>query len=140
MNQPPSPVYAGVDIAKATLQLHFQTRQHLLARAFTTELARVGSPLPVSVMTGWLIVIYHRRTFTGWTGSLMGCEQRTSPRVAEAKLSQRDSVPTLASSATSALDRISCLFGCGSVALCLCVETLLNSYGSVLACFCPAPR
>jgi len=31
MNQPPSPVYAGVDIAKATLQLHFQTRQHLLA-------------------------------------------------------------------------------------------------------------
>jgi hypothetical protein len=51
------------------------------ARAFTTELARVGSPLPVSVMTGWLIVIYHRRTFTGWTGSLMGCEQR-SPRSA----------------------------------------------------------
>ena len=77
MNQPPSPVYAGVDIAKATLQLHFQTRQHLLARAFTTELARVGSPLPVSAMTGWFIVIYHRRTFTGWTGSLMGCELRT---------------------------------------------------------------
>ena len=47
------------------------------ARAFTTELSRVGSPLPVSVMTGWFIVIYHRRTFTGWTGSLMGCEQRT---------------------------------------------------------------
>ena len=46
------------------------------ARAFTTELSRVGSPLPVSVMTGWFIVIYHRRTFTGWTGSLMGCEQR----------------------------------------------------------------
>jgi hypothetical protein len=26
-------------------------------------------------MTGWFIVIYHRRTFTGWTGSLMGCER-----------------------------------------------------------------
>src|ERR1035441_10535993 len=46
------------------------------AKAFTTELSRVGSPLPVSVMTGWFIVIYHRRTSTGWTGSLMGCEQR----------------------------------------------------------------
>src|SRR5438067_3051194 len=48
------------------------------ARTFTTELSWVGSPrIPTSVMTGWLIVIYHRRTFTGWTGSLMGCEQRT---------------------------------------------------------------
>ena len=28
------------------------------------------------VMTEWLIVIYHCRYFTGWTGSLMGCEQR----------------------------------------------------------------
>ena len=47
------------------------------ARAFTTELAWTGSPqTPMSVMTGWLIVIYHHRTFTGWTGSLMGCEQR----------------------------------------------------------------
>src|SRR5437667_5440460 len=47
------------------------------ARTFTTELSWVGSPrTPMSVMTGWLIVIYHRRTFTGWTGSLMGCEQR----------------------------------------------------------------
>src|SRR6266542_2996556 len=46
------------------------------ARTFTTELAWAGSPqVPTSVMTGWLIVIYHRRTFTGWTGSLMGCEQ-----------------------------------------------------------------
>ena len=26
-------------------------------------------------MTRWFIVIYHRRTFTGRTGSLMGCEQ-----------------------------------------------------------------
>src|SRR5213592_1377076 len=48
-----------------------------LARTFTTELAWAGSPRnPTSVMTGWFIVIYHRRTFTGWTGSLMGCEQR----------------------------------------------------------------
>jgi len=31
-------------------------------------------------MTGWFIVIYHRRTFTGWTGSIMGCEQRTQRR------------------------------------------------------------
>src|SRR5437867_5489997 len=45
------------------------------ARTFTTELAWAGSPRnPTSVMTGWFIVIYHRRTFTGWTGSLMGCE------------------------------------------------------------------
>src|SRR2546426_798597 len=48
------------------------------ARAFTTELAWAGSPqTPTSVMTGWFIVIYHRRTFTDWTGSRMGCEQRT---------------------------------------------------------------
>jgi len=47
-------------------------------RTFTTELAWAGSPRnPTSAMTGWLIVIYHRRTFTGWTGSLMGCEQKT---------------------------------------------------------------
>ncbi|MGO9203031.1 MAG: hypothetical protein ACLQM8_21135 [Limisphaerales bacterium] len=26
-------------------------------------------------MTGWLIVIYHRRTFTGWTVGLMGCKR-----------------------------------------------------------------
>jgi hypothetical protein len=26
-------------------------------------------------MTGWFVVIYHRRTFTGWTGSIMGCER-----------------------------------------------------------------
>jgi N-6 DNA Methylase len=30
-------------------------------------------------MTGWLIVIYHRRTFTGWTASIMGCEQMHTP-------------------------------------------------------------
>src|SRR5207248_5759859 len=48
------------------------------ARTFTTELSWVGSPrIPTSVMTGWLIVIYHRRTFAGWTGSLMGCELST---------------------------------------------------------------
>jgi hypothetical protein len=29
----------------------------------------------MSIMTGWFIVIYHRRTFTGWTDSLMGCER-----------------------------------------------------------------
>src|SRR6266516_5655328 len=46
------------------------------ARTFTTELAWAGLPqVPTSAITGWLIVIYHRRTFTGWTGSLMGCEQ-----------------------------------------------------------------
>src|SRR6266699_7230676 len=45
------------------------------ARTFTTELSWAGSPQrPKSVITGWFIVIYHRRTFTGWTGSLMGCE------------------------------------------------------------------
>src|SRR5438552_18065869 len=45
------------------------------ARTFTTELSWTGSPQkPRSAITGWLIVIYHRRTFTGWTGSLMGCE------------------------------------------------------------------
>src|SRR5437899_11912494 len=45
------------------------------ARAFTTELSWTGSPqVPRSAMTGWFIVIYHRRTFTGWTGSLMGCD------------------------------------------------------------------
>ncbi len=32
-----------------------------LARTFTTELSRVGSPLPTSVITGRFIVIYHRR-------------------------------------------------------------------------------
>ena len=32
-------------------------------------------------LTGWFIVIYHRRTFTGWIGSLMGCEQRTQSKV-----------------------------------------------------------
>jgi hypothetical protein len=31
-------------------------------------------------MTRWFIVIYHRRTSTGWTGSLMGCEQRKQTR------------------------------------------------------------
>ena len=47
------------------------------ARTFTTELTRAGSPRnPASVMTGWLIVIYHRRTSTGWTGSLMGCTRK----------------------------------------------------------------
>ena len=46
-----------------------------LARTFTAELAWAGSPRkPTSAITGWLIVIYHRRTLTGWTGSLMGCE------------------------------------------------------------------
>jgi hypothetical protein len=26
-------------------------------------------------MTVWFIVIYHRRTLTGWTNSLTGCER-----------------------------------------------------------------
>ena len=30
---------------------------------------------PTSIITGWFIVIYHRRTFTGWTDGLMGCER-----------------------------------------------------------------
>src|SRR2546425_2608059 len=48
------------------------------ARAFTTKLSWAGSPQkPTLVMTEWLIVICHCRTFTGWTDSLMGCEQRT---------------------------------------------------------------
>ena len=38
-------------------------------------------------MTRWFIVIYHRRTFTGRTGSLMGCEQsRKEKRVCLASL------------------------------------------------------
>jgi len=41
-------------------------------------------------MTTWLIVIYHRRTFTGWTGSLMGCEQKTQ----KAQKAQRGSATT----------------------------------------------
>ena len=54
------------------------------ARTFTTELAWAGSPqTPTSVMTGWFIVIYHRRTFTGWTGSLMGCKRMTRIRKRE---------------------------------------------------------
>src|SRR3989442_14456107 len=54
-----------------------------LARAFTTKLSWAGSPqMPMLVMTEWLIVIYHCRYFTGWTGSLMGCEQRAQRREA----------------------------------------------------------
>src|SRR4029077_6910329 len=37
-------------------------------------------------MTRWFLVIYHRRTFTGWTGSIMGCEQMNSDRRIQAKL------------------------------------------------------
>src|SRR5437016_4735397 len=48
------------------------------ARTFTTELSWAGSPrIPMSVITGWLIIIYHRQTFTGWTVGLMGCERIT---------------------------------------------------------------
>src|SRR6266516_2355780 len=64
-----------------------------LARAFTTKLSWAGSPpRPTLVMTEWLIVIYHCRTFTGRTDSLMGCEQRTlrlAQRNAEAGFSLR---------------------------------------------------
>src|SRR2546425_12939205 len=57
-----------------------------LARAFTTKLSWAGSPqMPMLVMTEWLIVIYHCRYFTGWTGSLMGCEQRTQRTQREQK-------------------------------------------------------
>ena len=45
--------------------------QDFYYRAFMGRVA----PEPMSVMTGWFIVIYHRRTFTGWTGSIMGCER-----------------------------------------------------------------
>src|SRR5262245_50391126 len=45
-------------------------------RTFTTELSWAESPqIPTSVMTVWLLVIYHRQTFTGWTVGLMGCER-----------------------------------------------------------------
>src|SRR2546427_4975456 len=48
------------------------------ARAFTTELAWAGSPhCPRRLSLDGLIVIYHHRTFTGWTGSRMGCKQRS---------------------------------------------------------------
>ena len=48
------------------------------ARTFTTKLSWAGSPqMPTLARTRWFIVIYHRRTFTGWTGSLMGCERIT---------------------------------------------------------------
>src|SRR5882672_6030608 len=51
------------------------------ARAFTTELAWAGSPhCPRRLSLDGLIVIYHHRTFTGWTGSRMGCKQRTQRR------------------------------------------------------------
>src|SRR5258707_14666375 len=44
-------------------------------RTFTTELAWAGSPQsPKSVISRWFIVIFHRRTHTGWTISIMGCE------------------------------------------------------------------
>src|SRR5260370_41922424 len=66
-----------------------------LARAFTTKLSWAGSPRsPTLVMTEWLIVTYHCRTFTGWTGSLMGCEQRRK----EAKTRQKP-VGTLSTAA-----------------------------------------
>src|SRR6266446_6021975 len=46
------------------------------ARTFTTELAWAWSPLrPRRLLLDGLIVIYHRRTFTGRTGSLMGCKR-----------------------------------------------------------------
>src|SRR2546428_8858133 len=32
------------------------------------------------LMTEWLIVIYHCRYFTGWTGSLFGCQQGSQRR------------------------------------------------------------
>ena len=37
-------------------------------------------------MTRWFIVIYHRRTCTGRTGSLMGCEQRSQRKLCSAFL------------------------------------------------------
>jgi hypothetical protein len=48
-------------------------------------------------LTGWLIVIYHRRTFTGWTASIMGCEQMDTdqkypePRCSMARIRSRGS-------------------------------------------------
>lgn len=64
-------------------------RQSLYATAWRCCLPRFGQGFyyrafvgwvtltPTSVITGWFIVFYHRRTSTGWIGSLMGCEQRT---------------------------------------------------------------
>src|SRR5437773_2982876 len=68
------------------------------ARAFTTELSWTGSPqMSKSAMTGWFIVIYHRRTFTGWTGSLMGCDLT---------LHQIEHVPSLLPSPRASCTRI----------------------------------
>src|ERR1700745_2924384 len=39
----------------------------------------MGSPLSsTSVMTRWVIVIYHHRTSTGWIVSIMGCESTST--------------------------------------------------------------
>ena len=35
---------------------------------------------PFRQLTGWIIVIYHRRTSTGWTASIMGCERISAER------------------------------------------------------------
>jgi hypothetical protein len=52
-------------------------------RTFTTELAWAGSPLsPKSVISRWFIVIFHRRTRTGWTISIMGCETKCATKCA----------------------------------------------------------
>ena len=45
------------------------------ARTFITELSREGSPpIPGRLSLNGLIIIYHCRTFTGWTVGVMGCE------------------------------------------------------------------
>jgi hypothetical protein len=50
-------------------------------RTFTTELAWAGSPQsPKSVIARWFIVICHRRTLTGWTISIMGCEIKAATK------------------------------------------------------------
>src|SRR5260370_38139569 len=73
-----------------------------LARAFTTKLSWAGSPRsPTLVMTEWLIVTYHCRTFTGWTGSLMGCKQRRQDAKAQGKLESFFASPRLGDLALS---------------------------------------
>ena len=53
-------------------------------RTFTTELAWAGSPQsPKSVISRWFIVIFHRRTHTGWTISIMGCEIKCARKCSE---------------------------------------------------------
>src|SRR5260221_14528733 len=62
-------------------------------RTFTTELAWAGSPQsPKSVISRWFIVIFHRRTHTGWTISIMGCEMKCATKPKRRVLGQSPSL------------------------------------------------